>query len=178
MFTIGIRQLGLMAEPRLAVYIRVEHPDYPTDGAYHYSSEDSAGWRGGRSHLVDDRIPPGKPITGAVETPDGKPAAGVTSDRRTPRLALPDRQAGAPTRRPAGEPGVARRDIKDIEIVCYESPTILVRAVARDGSKPKGLRITAVILRVAPSMSCRPPSTTVRAPMSSSVNRRMAGSSP
>jgi hypothetical protein len=39
---------------------------------------------------------------------------------------------------------VAYRDIKDIEIISYESPTVLARVVAKDGSKPKGVRVTAV----------------------------------
>ena len=65
--------------------------------------------------------------------------------------------------------GLVNRDIKDIEFICYESPTILVRAVARDGSKPKGLRITAVYpesrvvdivqtaLNDSPRLRCRVP---------------------
>jgi hypothetical protein len=67
-----------LAEPQLAVYIRVEHPDYPTDGAYYYEfgKIQPDGAEAGHTSLTIE-VPPGKPITGAVETPDGKPAAGV-----------------------------------------------------------------------------------------------------
>ena len=67
-----------MAEPRLAVLVSAEHTDFARNETYYYelATGDRDGAGGDRPSL-DIEVSPGKPITGVVETPDGKPAAGV-----------------------------------------------------------------------------------------------------
>jgi RNA polymerase sigma factor (sigma-70 family) len=78
-FTIGPEQVRIRD---LYVEVRVEHPDYAPrnrfDGAVGYP----LSWlqdKGKNSRRFFERVQlhPGKPITGIVETPDGKPAAGI-----------------------------------------------------------------------------------------------------
>ena len=40
--------------------------------------------------------------------------------------------------------GSLDHDVKDTEIVVSESPTLVVNVAAGDGSKPKGIRVTAI----------------------------------
>ncbi len=67
-----------MAEPWLAIVLRVEHPDYPPDDQYDYEFGGiPRNARLGDRPSFDVELSAGKPITGVVETPDGKPAPGV-----------------------------------------------------------------------------------------------------
>jgi hypothetical protein len=51
---------------------------------------------------------------------------------------------GAPLRRgPIAVLGSLNRDVRDIEIITYKSPSVLVRVVAADGSRIKGARVAA-----------------------------------
>jgi hypothetical protein len=67
-----------MAEPDLAVLLRVEHPDYPPEDQFEYDfrlvrRDDGQGDRA----LSDIELSPGRPVTGVVVTPEGRPATGV-----------------------------------------------------------------------------------------------------
>lgn len=48
-----------------------------------------------------------------------------------------------PRRGPMAMLGSLDRDVKDIEVATYRSPTLFVRAVAADGSTIKGAKVTA-----------------------------------
>ncbi len=75
-FTINPEHL---AEPQLALLLLVEHPNYPTEENYHYGCGNLRRYEAheGRTSFKTE-VSPAQPITGVVETPDGKPAAGVT----------------------------------------------------------------------------------------------------
>jgi len=68
-----------LAEPQLALLFRVEHPSYPTEDDYHYGCGNLRRYEAheGRTSF-ETEVSLAQPITGVVETPDGKPAAGVT----------------------------------------------------------------------------------------------------
>lgn|GEM_PF-4996363 len=67
-----------MAEPRLGVVVLVEHPDYLSDEDFYYDLQGAfKNVQFGDSLSFDLEVHRGEPITGVVESPDGKPVAGV-----------------------------------------------------------------------------------------------------
>ncbi|MBX6314714.1 MAG: carboxypeptidase regulatory-like domain-containing protein [Isosphaeraceae bacterium] len=75
-FTIPPEQV---AEPRLYIELDVEHPDYAPQMGFGYalSMIRKNETLGGRPFYESIQLRPGKAITGRVETPDGRPAAGI-----------------------------------------------------------------------------------------------------
>ena len=81
-----------MAGPELAVVLHAEHPDYPPEDRFEHGfrrvrPDDG---QGGRTS-IDIELSPGRPITGVVVAPEGRPAAGVAvqaSSFFAPRLPL------------------------------------------------------------------------------------------
>jgi hypothetical protein len=67
-----------MAEERLAVCIRVEHPAYPMEEERYYNFRKFRGGIGaGDDNAFVIELSPGEPIAGVVRAPDGKPVAGA-----------------------------------------------------------------------------------------------------
>src|SRR5262249_60744377 len=66
-------------ERYLYIELDVEHPDYATQAGFGYALGmiRKNEKMGGRPFFEHVELRPGKPITGTLETPDGKPAAGV-----------------------------------------------------------------------------------------------------
>jgi beta-lactamase regulating signal transducer with metallopeptidase domain/5-hydroxyisourate hydrolase-like protein (transthyretin family) len=75
-FTIPAEQV---AETRLYIELDVHHPDYAAQEGFGYALAMilKNERMGGRPFFENIELYPGKPVTGKVETPDGKPAAGV-----------------------------------------------------------------------------------------------------
>lgn len=89
-FTITPEQ---MAEPVLAVALRVEHPDYPPEDHYEYDFPRIRRHSGpGGSPPIAVEMSPGRPITGVVVTPDGRPASGVAVEASS--FSSPESSAG------------------------------------------------------------------------------------
>jgi beta-lactamase regulating signal transducer with metallopeptidase domain len=75
-FTIPAEQV---AEPRLYIELDVHHPDYAAQEGFGYAlgmilKNEKMG---GRPFFENIELSAGKPVTGKVETPDGRPAVGV-----------------------------------------------------------------------------------------------------
>lgn len=68
-----------VAERSLYIELDVEHPDYATQAGFGYALGmiRKNEKMGGRPFFENVEMRPGKPVTGRVQTPDGKPAAGV-----------------------------------------------------------------------------------------------------